>query len=63
MMKLTYLYANMSYVFTFGDATINLASEPLFYETRNDAVAAARRHGLSVNYRTNEVTVIPEEEN
>ncbi|MCZ2078342.1 MAG: hypothetical protein LC130_25505 [Bryobacterales bacterium] len=48
MTKLVYLYPNQAFVFMFGDALLRLEDEPMFYQTRPEAVAAAERHHLTV---------------
>lgn len=55
-MFLKYLVANAAYVFVFGDGVIVLDGEPRFFESRERAVAAAKRKGMSVA-RNGEVTV------
>ena len=48
MMTLTYLPANQAFAFLFGDALLRMEGEPMFYQTRPEAVAAAERHHLTV---------------
>ena len=48
MLRLTYLPANVAYVFTFGDAVLHLGDGPLFHDSRADAVDAAARCDLTV---------------
>ena len=47
-MQLRYLPANQAFAFTFGDALCRMGDDPMFYQTRPEAVAAAARHGLTV---------------
>jgi len=53
-MRLVYLPVNMAWIFALGVGTkseqvIVLSGEPRFHQSREEAVAAARRHGLAVS--------------
>lgn len=47
--RLSYLPVNAAYVFTFGDAILQMGDAPRFFMDRREAAAAARACGLGVN--------------
>jgi len=49
-MRLVFLPVNQTYTFTFGREAnpTTLHNEPLFFKDRSDALAAAKRRGLTV---------------
>jgi hypothetical protein len=49
--RLVYSHVNAAYLFLFGDAPLRMHKEQLFFETRAQAIAAARRRGLRVDKR------------
>lgn len=49
MLRLTYLTANAAYVFTFGDQLMRMLDHPMFFESRQAAVDAAREARLGVS--------------
>jgi hypothetical protein len=51
MMNLVFLPVNQAYAFIFGDSTLQISGEPRFFQTKREAIEAAKRHGLSVNGR------------
>lgn len=56
-MRLQYLVANAAYVVTFGDSIIHVeGAASRFFGTRQEAVEALRRRGLTVA-RNGEVSV------
>jgi hypothetical protein len=55
-MQLQYPITNMAWVFTFGDSLIRLGNYEMFYTKRQNAVTAARHHGLHVA-KSGEVSV------
>jgi len=61
-MYLLYFPVNAAYAFVFGstieDANLcNLHGFPMFYETKGEAIEAARHRGLVVDLKTNCVTI------
>jgi hypothetical protein len=48
-MRLQWLVPNNAYVFMFGDQLIRLHHEEMFFQSRAEAVAAAKRRGLKVS--------------
>jgi hypothetical protein len=46
--RLKYFPINLVYGFTFGDGLLRLNNERMFYESRDEAVEAAKRHDLVV---------------
>lgn len=50
-MRLTYFPMNAAYAFTFGESMVDLYGWPMFFETRREAVEAARERGLKVSRR------------
>jgi hypothetical protein len=48
-MRLQWLVPNNAYVFMFGDQLIRLHHEEMFFATRAEALAAAKRRGLKVS--------------
>lgn len=47
-MRLAYLPANMAWAFLFGDSLIRMGDAEMFFRKRGDAVAEAKRLGLTV---------------
>src|SRR6266571_6538916 len=47
-MRLQYFPANGAWAFTFGDALIRMRDAEMFFRKRSDAVAEAKRAGLTV---------------
>jgi len=61
-MHLLYFPANAAYAFVFGstveDANLcNLHGFPMFYQTKGEAIEAARHRGLSVDLKTGLVSI------
>lgn len=48
MLRLQFLTPNAAWVFTFGDSLVQLADQPMFFERRKDAVAAAAAKRIEV---------------
>jgi len=48
-MRLEFLKPNQAYVFLFGDTPTRLSDEDMFFMKRDQAVDAAKRHGLQVH--------------
>lgn len=46
--RLKYFPVNLVFGFTFGDGLVRLENERMFYDSRDEAVAAAQRHDLVV---------------
>lgn len=48
-MRLMYSPGNQVFVFTFGDSMTRLEGEPMFFKSKDEAIGAARKKGLSVD--------------
>lgn len=50
-MTLQFIETNQTFAFFFFDKLMRMGSEPMFFETRREAVYAAKAYGLKVTNR------------